>query len=127
MDGIVVQVKDVMSRHLVAVSLESGLENALKMMSIAKVGVAPVLNNGKLVGILKRREAEALQGNGFKVKEVMHKPAYSFGTESIHEAGRKLVENGITRLPVVDNENDMTCIGIITSTEIANEMKKEKK
>lgn len=124
---MVVQVKDVMSRHLVAVSLESGLENALKMMSIAKVGVAPVLNNGKLVGILKRREAEALQGNGFKVKEVMHKPAYSLETESIHEAGRKLVENGITRLPVVDNENDMTCIGIITSTEIANEMKKEKK
>ncbi len=124
---MVVQVKDVMSRHLVAISFESELDNALKMMGIAKVGVAPVLDNGKLVGLLKRREAEALQGSGFKVKEVMHEPVYLLGTENVHEAGRKLVENGITRLPVVNNESDMTCIGIITSTEIANEMKKEKK
>ena len=80
---MVVQVKDVMSRHLVAISFESELDNALKMMGIAKVGVAPVLDNGKLVGLLKRREAEALQGSGFKVKEVMHEPVYLLGTDSL--------------------------------------------
>jgi len=50
------RVEDVMSRKIIVVSPEDNLENALKLLIRHDIGRLPVVENGKLVGIITRSD-----------------------------------------------------------------------
>ncbi|GIU71869.1 MAG: hypothetical protein KatS3mg003_1348 [Candidatus Nitrosocaldaceae archaeon] len=114
-------------------TVEQGLsiQYAANIMKERGRGSLVVLDNRKPVGIITERDivrrvvAEARDVNETKVKDAMSTPLITIGPEATVEAAAKVMyENGIRRLPVVENDN---LVGIITSTDFVKAMIKEKK
>ncbi len=125
------RVTEVMSEAPVDV-VEKGL-NVMYAASIMKErarGSLVVLDNGKPVGIITERDivrrlvAEGKSASATKVGEIMSIPLISVGPEAtLAAAVRVMYENGIRRLPIVEDDR---VIGIITSTDLARVLYKER-
>ncbi len=94
-------------------------------MRTARVSVTPVIDGGKLVGMLTRDIASEGSSEGKSVKEVMMKPkAFVEENASLDDVADMMIKTGMSRLPVVNNKRAMHFVGMITATEIVREMKK---
>ena len=89
-----------------------------------------VVENGKAIGIITERDLVArvlVEGalvQQILAKDVMSSPLVAVGPEaSVEEASRIMSQYAIRRLPVVSGE---ALVGLITSTDIAMQMAKEK-
>ncbi|MEM2855950.1 MAG: CBS domain-containing protein [Candidatus Nitrosocaldaceae archaeon] len=113
-------------------TIEQGLsiQHAANIMKERGRGSLVVLDNKKPIGIITERDivrrvvAEGRDLN-IKVKDVMSTPLITVGPEATVEVAAKIMyENGIRRLPVVENDN---LLGIVTATDFVKHMLKEKK
>ncbi len=116
-------VKDIMVKHMVAVSGKTSLGAALKLMNQARVSLLPVVESDRLIGVISRTEAEAYEG-AKKAEEINLKLLFVEPRDDLDYAAKMMVENRVVRLPVVNNTDDMKCIGVVTSTEVASHHKK---
>ena len=135
------KVRDMMSTDPLTTTPDAPLKEAARMMVREKVSGLPVLDAGRLVGIVTegdflRQEAnrdqpyrlsllEALFGDGGAapavetVGEVMSEPVITVTADaSIGEAARVMAERNVKRLPVVDDEGGL--IGVISRADIVN-------
>ncbi|MEM3791670.1 MAG: CBS domain-containing protein [Candidatus Micrarchaeaceae archaeon] len=116
------KVKDLMSRSIVAVNRSTQIEVALKLLRNARVGLAVVIEGGKVIGTVAKEDLEKKKKG--RVDEVMNPPIVVEESEDVEAAAKKMVKNNITRVAVVNSYREMMCVGIITSTEVAKEIKK---
>ncbi|MEM3554337.1 MAG: CBS domain-containing protein [Candidatus Micrarchaeaceae archaeon] len=115
-------VATIMHKHIVGVAPETKLYTALRLTKNSAVAVLPVLKNGRLVGILTKKDIENALANGISddtaVGTMMKKPIFVELSSSIEEAAKMMIRYRITRLPVVDNKKDMICSGVVSTSDV---------
>lgn len=111
--------KDIMSYPVVTISPDISIKEAFKIMMKYGYGGLCVEEEGKLIGIISRRDVEKainLKLTKKKVKSFMSKPVITVTPETpISEIEKILVEKNIGRVPVLEGEK---IVGIITRQDI---------
>ncbi|MCD6268223.1 MAG: hypothetical protein B5M49_04930 [Thermotoga sp. 4484_232] len=124
-------VRDVMTRNLITVDPETSFTDALKIMRENKIRRLPVLENGKLVGIVTEKDilyaspskATTLDVwelhyllSKLKIREIMTRDVVTIQEDTpVEEAAKIMVDNKIGALPVMKGDE---LVGIITETDI---------
>ena len=97
-----------MSRKVISVNLESGVQDAAKLMAKKNIGSVLVVKGKKLAGILTERDlskkivAKNKPADKIKVKEVMHSPVITAKPDTTVYDASVIMENGrFRRLPIV--------------------------
>ena len=125
-------VKDWMTREVVTIEPDTTLPEAHRLMSERKIRRLPVMEHGRLVGIVTRgdvREAEPSDATTLsiwelnyllaqlKVEKIMTRNPVTISKEAtIGEAAQMMLDKKISGLPVVDSQGKI--IGIITESDI---------
>lgn len=111
--------KNIMSYPVETISPDTTISEAHKIMSRCGYGGLCVLENGKLVGIISRRDVEKainMKLSKRKVKSFMSKPVITVDPDTPLSFIEELfVEKDIGRVPVVKDEK---ILGIITRQDI---------
>lgn len=115
------------------VTLQSGemLDLANDVMTLGRIRHLPILENGKVVGVLSQRNlfhSALMTALGIRLKErkkmfkaipvneVMSTPVTTVSPDAgLKEAARLMMEKKIGCLPVVEND---TLVGLLTETDI---------
>jgi CBS domain-containing protein len=121
-----------MTRDVVTVTPDTTLPEAHRLMTDKQIRRLPVMDNGRLVGIVTRgdvRGAEASDATSLsiwelqyliariKVKEIMtHDPVTISQDATIGEAAQVMLDHKISGLPVANGEGKL--VGIITESDI---------
>lgn len=125
-------VKDWMTREVVSIPPNTTLPEAHLLMTQKQIRRLPVLQNGRLVGIVTRGDVRGAEPSGatslsiwelnylisnLKIGQIMTPNPMTISQDAtIGEAARLMMENKISGVPVVDGEGKM--VGIITESDI---------
>jgi CBS domain-containing protein len=125
------KVQDIMTKNPHTLEADNVLDLADDLMTMARVRHIPILERGKLVGILSQRDLffsalDQLLGirqkeqkdlmKTIRAREVMSHPVITISAgASVKEAARLMGENKIGCLPVV---KDKQFVGLVTETDI---------
>lgn len=119
--------KDIMSSPVKVISTATSIEEAAKMMLRYGHTGFPVLENGKLVGIISRRDVDKAKHHGLghaPVKGYMStEPKTIHSNMSIEEVQNLMIDKNVGRLPVIE---DQQIIGIISRTNVIEALHGEK-
>ena len=119
------KVKEIMTRDIDVVSPETTLRDAAERMNSLDVGVLPVCENDRLVGMITDRDitvratADGLDPFATQVGEVMSKDELiTCGEdEDVEAATRKMRDKRVRRLPVLGD--DRRLVGILALGDVA--------
>jgi CBS domain-containing protein len=118
------KVSDCMTRDVRVAAPNQSLRDAASLMAELDVGILPVGDNDRLVGMITDRDIAVRGvacglGPESTVQEVMtDNVKYCFADQSIEEVSRNMGDIQVRRLPVVDREKRL--VGIISLSDIAN-------
>ena len=116
---VVKQAEDLIEREVVAVGPEATVTEVERVMRQYGVGGVPVLEDGRVVGIVSRRDIRAIlpkQGDA-KITAYMTKKLITASEDiTVENALETMYANKVERLPVVDAERRL--VGIITMRDI---------
>ena len=119
------RVGSVMSRLLVSISAGASRDSALRLMERSNLDMLPVVERGRLVGVVR---LESLRLSTAKLLGASaQRPLYVKKDDEIDYAIKYMLENGLSRVPVVDSSIGMQCIGILSSSQLLKAKKSEKK
>ena len=122
------KVKDFMTRGVLTIDAEKTVFEAAELMSQKEVGDVVVLQGEIPRGIVTerdfvRRVVAKKTPLDAKISDVMSKPLITISPDaSLKEAARKMVNNGIRRLPVVTQHK---LVGIIVVSDFARHLSKK--
>ena len=120
-------VKDIMTKTLISVNPATTALQIAKMMEQGGIGAVLVKENENLVGIVTDRDfATKIAANNLPfdtpVQKIMSSPLITINhNESISAAAEMMSSKKIRKLAVSDNGN---IIGLITSTDLVNQLAK---
>jgi len=120
-------VKDIMTRTLISVNLETTAFQIAKMMEQGGIGAIIVKDNENPVGIVTDRDfATKIAANNLSfdtaAEKIMSSPLITINyNETISAAAERMASKKIRKLAVTDNGD---IIGIITSTDLVNHLAK---
>ncbi|MEJ2555761.1 MAG: CBS domain-containing protein [Anaerolineae bacterium] len=125
-------VKDWMTRDVVAVTPRTTLPEAHRLMADNQIRRLPVMENGRLVGIVTRGDVRGAEASGattlsiwelhyllakLKIEEIMTPDPVTISQgATISEAARVMLDYKISGLPVLDDDRKL--VGIITESDI---------
>lgn len=125
------KIKDIMTRDVATLDLNDELSLADDIMKLGRIRHLPVVDGGRLVGIISQRDLfkaslASAMGYGEKakrefmktvaVKEVMVDEVITVSPQaSIEYAGRLMLEKKIGCLPVIEDDD---LVGLITETDV---------
>ncbi|MFL5969634.1 MAG: CBS domain-containing protein [Gaiellaceae bacterium] len=119
-------IKDVMSSNPCTIDADKSVAYAAKMMRDEDVGLAPVVEGDKLIGMLTDRDiairvvAEGKNPEQVKVAEVASKQLVTIDPQQdLDEALRIMAKHQVRRLPVV--EEDGKLVGVVAQADVARE------
>lgn len=125
---MVKHVEDVMTRDIETVRPDMSLKDAADKMRTLNVGSLPVVDNNGLTGIITDRDivvravAMGMEPNSSRVADAMTSDVeYVFQDEDINVALRKMQEEQIRRILVVERNTRKLC-GILSLGDIATSM-----
>jgi acetoin utilization protein AcuB len=120
-----------MSKTVVPVDINDSMKDAIKLLKENDVNMLPVMEKGKLVGVLSDRDVKRSSASDattleihellfliskIKVKDIMTKDPVTVPPDyTIEETAQVLLEKNISGVPVVDKKK---VVGIITQTDI---------
>lgn len=113
-----------MTTAVVTIGTQDRVETARALLSKRGIRHLPVVENGRLVGIVAERDLRMAEvvGSGagsLVVADIMTSNLISVGAEtSIERAAMLMADNKIGALPVVNDEDEV--VGIITESDILN-------
>lgn len=132
-------VRDWMTPRVVTVNVDTPLTDAARLMETKMIRRLPVMENGRLVGIVTYgdiREARPSAATSLsiwelnyllaklKIAEIMTPDVITISQEAtIGEAAKLMLDHQISGLPVVDYQGDL--VGIITESDIFRLVVKE--
>ena len=118
------KVSDCMTRDVRVAAPTQSLRDAAQLMAELDVGILPVGENDRLVGMITDRDIAVRgvargRGPDSHVREVMTDAVkYCYADQSIEEVSRNMGDVQVRRMPVVDREKRL--VGIISLSDIAN-------
>jgi len=115
-----------MTSNPCSIDAEKSVAYAAKMMKEEDVGLAPIVEGDKLVGMLTDRDiairvvAEGRNPDQTKVREVASSQVVTIDPQQdLDEALRIMAKHQVRRLPVV--EEDGRLVGVVAQADIARE------
>lgn len=118
------KVKEIMSANVETIKPSSSLRATARTLSNLNVGALPVVDDGKLVGIITDRDvsvhaiAIGREPQSTDVQTVMTKEVFTCKEDhSLAEAAEIMEQHNIRRLAVVNENGDV--VGILTVDDIA--------
>jgi CBS domain-containing protein len=119
------KVRELMSKNVESISCESDLCEAAKIMRRLDIGVLPVTENDRVIGILTDRDivircvAQDCSPSQTPVSAAMTGGTLEFlsGECEVSEAARTMAEKQVRRLLVSDESSDI--VGILSLGDIA--------
>ena len=119
-------IKDVMTSDPRTVDADQSVAYAAKMMRDEDVGLAPVVEGDKLIGMLTDRDiairvvAEDKDPNQVTAREVASNQVVTIDPQQdLSEALRIMAKHQMRRLPVV--EEDGRLVGVVAQADVARE------
>ncbi len=112
------KVEDVVSTDVIHVSVPGNREKALSLMRKEQVSVVPVVKNdtNELVGILTRSDM-ITNPDEEQIAMLMTRDLITAKMDDdISDVASKMVENGIRRVPVINDDGEL--VGIVTSFDL---------
>ena len=118
------QVKEIMTTNFEMINSTEPITEAAKKMKSLNIGVLPVKEDNKIVGMITDRDmvvralAENKEAESITVKDVMSPEiAHCSSEDNIEDAANIMKEKKMRRLIVIDSEN--APIGIVSLGDIA--------
>jgi len=117
-------VKDCMTRNPVTFSPDEDVRVAFGRLTDLKIRQAPVVENGKLAGIVTDRDlrlavVETLSEPGLKVASIMTPdPVTVKEGATLRDAANLISKNKFNALPVLSPSGEL--VGVLTTTDILN-------
>ena len=119
-------IRDVMTANPKSVEPRSPVSDAARLMRDADVGSLPVVEGGKLTGVVTDRDitvrvvAEGKDPQNTKVGEVLSQDVVTIDPQQdLDEALRLMARHQVRRLPVV--EEDGRLVGIVAQADVAGQ------
>jgi CBS domain-containing protein len=119
-------IKDVMTSNPCSIDADKSVAYAAKMMRDEDVGLAPIVEGDKLIGMLTDRDiairvvAEGRDPGQVKVRDVASKQVVTIDPQQdLDEALRIMAKHQVRRLPVV--EEDGKLVGVVAQADVARE------
>ena len=119
-------IRDLMTENPCAVDADKSVAYAAKMMRDEDVGLAPIVEGDKLIGMLTDRDiavrvvAEGRDPGQVSVKEVASKQVVTIDPQQeLDEALRIMAKHQVRRLAVV--EEDGKLVGVVAQADVARE------
>ncbi len=125
-------VREWMSKKVITIDSKGNLQEAANLMMDHHISRLPVLENGKLVGIVTDRDVRRAAPSNVVVMELKHIVYHMTGVEvsaimtsppltvpddyTVEEAAEMLVEKGIFGCPVLDRHGKLA--GVITKNDV---------
>lgn len=125
-----IRCRDIMTSSVTTASLGNTLREVAAMMREGDMGSVPVVEEGKLVGIVTDRDIvvrAVAEGKGpeTSVAEAMTTDIFSVKPDDFaFEAVRLMGDKQVRRIPVVDDDGKLA--GIIAMADVALEMEDER-
>lgn len=118
------QVNQIMTPDVMVVPPDLSLREAARKMREYDVGVLPVGDNDRLIGMITDRDitvraiAEGCSPDSTMVREAMTGDViYCFDDDEVHEAAKVMEREQIRRLPVVNR--DKRLVGIVSMGDLS--------
>lgn len=115
--------RDAMTHQIETVGADQPVQHAARIMRDANVGILPVREHGRLVGMITDRDitvratARGFDAGKTPVREVMTPDAiYCFEDEPLVEAARLMAHHAVRRLAVLDRNLDL--VGILSRDDL---------
>jgi len=99
-------VKDLMTVSVTCVRPDMPADAVIRIMQKEDVGIVPVCDiQNHLLGVITDRDIIMRDGFGKTAGEIMTTPVFTADIkEDIHDAALRMSEQGVRRLPVLENE-----------------------
>lgn len=124
-------IRDIMTRDVQIVGPNETIRKAAQMMDQLNVGVLPVCDGEKLVGMITDRDitvratSAGMAPDQCKVSEVMTtEPRFCYEDDPVNEVSRLMGGQQIRRVPVVDHNNKL--VGIVSLGDLATDAKDDR-
>jgi CIC family chloride channel protein len=118
-----IQITDAMVTNPITVSMETYLSDLADSMKSKGIDAAPVLDSGRLTGMVTTRDMARVSEDKWSktvVREVMSKRLLvGYPEESLSEAFNRMTKNNISHLPIVDRNYPDKLIGLLAIHDIA--------
>jgi CBS domain-containing protein len=118
----IVLVRDVMSKDVKVVRLDSSVKEVVATMNKFDIGSIVVVQGGRPVGIITERDIlrrtvePCLAPETLTERQVMSSPVLTINeTASVDEAAKLMARKRVKKLPVMDKQK---LVGIVTLTDI---------
>ena len=125
------KVNEIITRDPQVIRPETALIEAAQKMKSLDIGMLPVCDGDRLVGVITDRDitvrgvAQGSDPKTARVQEVMTPEViYCFDDEDVKEAAKKMEEKQVRRLPVLNREKRL--VGIVSLGDLAVRTGKEK-
>ena len=119
-------IKDVMTSNPCSIDAEKSVAYAAKMMRDEDVGLAPIVEGDKLIGMLTDRDiairvvAEGKDPEQVRVRDIASKQVVTIDPQQdLDEALRIMAKHQVRRLAVV--EEDGKLVGVVAQADVARE------
>jgi CBS domain-containing protein len=119
-------IREAMTSNPCSIDADKSVAYAAKMMRDEDVGIAPVVEGDRLVGVLTDRDiavrvvAEGRDPQQVKVGEVASREVVTLDPDQdLDEALRLMASHQVRRLPVV--EEDGRLVGVVAQADVARE------
>jgi acetoin utilization protein AcuB len=107
-------VQDVMQRGVVTVDPDAALPDVMRLLQRRGIRHLPVLDQGRLVGIISDRDVKAAASGA--ARDIMTRAVVTIAPMfPVEEAARIMVTRKISALPVTEGDR---LIGIVTETDV---------
>jgi acetoin utilization protein AcuB len=117
-DVIVIMVRDVMTCEVVTIARETPSDDARRLMDERRIRHLPVMDAGRLVGMVSDRDVRSVKGDAARVVAgsiMTPDPLTVTADTRVERAARLLLDARIGSLPVVQGD---TLAGIVTYTDL---------
>ena len=125
------KVNEIITHDPQVIRPETALIEAAQKMKSRDIGMLPVCDGDRLVGVITDRDitvrgvAQGCDPKTARVQEVMTPEViYCFDDEDVKEAAKKMEEKQVRRLPVLNREKRL--VGIVSLGDLAVRTGKEK-
>ena len=119
-------IRNAMTSNPCSIDAGKSVAYAAKMMRDEDVGIAPIVEGDRLVGVLTDRDiavrvvAEGLDSERVKVSEVASRDVVTLDPDQdLDEALRLMARHQVRRVPVV--EEDGRLVGVVAQADVAQE------
>jgi CBS domain-containing protein len=119
-------IRDVMTSNPCTIDAEKSVAYAAKMMRDEDVGLAPIVEDDKLIGMLTDRDiairvvAEGKDPGQVKVRDVASSQLVTIDPQQdLDEGLRIMAKHQVRRLPVVEEDGQL--VGVVAQADVARE------